>query len=245
MTDDRHLDWDGCFNVRDLGGLATANGHRIRRGAVVRGDRIDRLTAAGWAALVDHGVRTIVDLRHPHEREPDAAPRPEHLTTVEIALEDLDDTAFWDEWRTRSSTPLYYRAFLQHCAARMAAVLAAIADAEPGGVLVHCGAGRDRTGLVTLVLLELVGVSPDEIVADYALSAERLRSRFVKEGRRDEDLGAQEQLRQAGTTARDVILATIAELDAPAYLQAAGRSPEQLDSLRSRLVQGRPGDGPS
>ncbi|MFN8633156.1 MAG: tyrosine-protein phosphatase [Chloroflexota bacterium] len=242
MTADRHLDWDGCFNVRDLGGLATIDGRPIRRGAVVRGDRMDHLTADGWNALVSHGVRTIVDLRHPHERAPDAAPRPAQLTTVEIALEDLADTAFWDEWRSRSGTPLYYRAFLQHAAQRMAVVLATIAEAKPGGVLVHCGAGRDRTGLVTLVLLALHGVSPDDIADDYALSAERLRARFTHEGRPDEDHGAQEQLREAGTTARAVILATLAELDAPAYLQAAGLSPEQIAALRSRLLDGPSGE---
>jgi hypothetical protein len=55
-----HLDWDGCFNVRDLGGLPTVDGRVTRTGAVVRADALDGLSAAGWTALLDHGVRTVV-----------------------------------------------------------------------------------------------------------------------------------------------------------------------------------------
>jgi protein tyrosine/serine phosphatase len=236
MTDDRHLDWDGCFNVRDLGGLPTADGRLTRRGAVVRGDKVSRLTAAGWEALVAHGVRTIVDLRDPSEYQPDAAPRPTHLTTIRLPLEDQANTEFWQQWRGFSCTPLYYRPFLEHASARIAAVFAAIAEAEPGGVLVHCGAGRDRSGLVTLVLLALLGVSPELIAADYLLSAERLRRLFALEGREDEDIGAQEQLQRANTSDRGVILATLAALEAAAYLRAGGVRPDQLAAIARRLL---------
>jgi protein tyrosine/serine phosphatase len=236
VIDDRHLDWDGCFNVRDLGGLPATDGRPIRRGAVVRGDQANRLTAAGWSALEAHGVRTIIDLRDPTERRPDAAPRPAHLTTIELPLEDQADNEFWHHWRRFSCTPLYYRPFLDHASARMAAVFAAIAEADPGGVLVHCGAGRDRTGLVTLVLLALLGVSPELIAADHALSADRLRPLFAREGRADEDVGAQEQLRRANTSARAEILATLASLDATAYLRAGGLRSDQLGTISRRLL---------
>jgi len=168
VTVERHLDWDGCFNVRDLGGLPAADGHLIRRGAIVRADSASRFTASVWSALESYGVRTVVDLRHPTEREPDAAPRPAHLTTVSVALEDETDPAFWQEWGHAYHTPLYYRWFLERYPERIAAVVAAIAETDPGGVLVHCVAGRDRTGLVTLVLLALVGVPSEVIAADYA-----------------------------------------------------------------------------
>jgi hypothetical protein len=71
MTPDRHLDWDGCFNVRDLGGLRTADSRTTRWGAVVRSDMPDRLSAAGWSALTAYGIRTIVELRNHHERQPE------------------------------------------------------------------------------------------------------------------------------------------------------------------------------
>jgi len=245
VTIDRHLDWEGCFNVRDLGGLRAAGGRVVRHGAVVRGDQANRLTAAGWTALQAHGVRTIVDIRDPTERKPDAAPRPVELVTVELPLEDQTDTAFWEQWRRFSCTPLYYRAFLGHAQAQMAAIFAAIAEAEPGGVLIHCGAGRDRTGLVMLVLLALLGVSPEEIAADHALSAERLRALFAQEGREDEDLRAQEQLREASTTARAEILSILEGFDAAAYLRAGGLREDQLAAIRNRLLEGpgRASDG--
>ena len=70
----RSLAWDGCFNVRELGGLQTASGGRTRRGVVVRADNVRRLTGAGWQAALDHGVRRVVDLRFESEvpGEPDA-----------------------------------------------------------------------------------------------------------------------------------------------------------------------------
>src|SRR5262249_47969420 len=64
----RHLDWAGCVNVRDLGGLPTSDGRTTRWRAVVRADNLDRLTPQGWAALDAYGVRTVVDLREDEER---------------------------------------------------------------------------------------------------------------------------------------------------------------------------------
>ena len=202
----------------------------------MRSDSANRLTAAGWSELLAHGVRTIVDLRDPTEHVPDLAPRSAELATVYVPLEDLADAAFWDRWRSLSGTPLYYRAFLERWPERFAAVFAAIAEAGPGGVLIHCAAGRDRTGLVTLLLLALAGVPPDEIAADYALSAERLRARWNHEGRPDEDLYTQEHLRQANTSARETIVSVLSSLDVAAYLGAGGLRPDQEAAILSRLL---------
>jgi hypothetical protein len=64
----RDLTWDGCLNVRDLGGLPTADGGETRSGAIVRADSVQQLNKAGWQALVDHGIGTVIDLRGDHER---------------------------------------------------------------------------------------------------------------------------------------------------------------------------------
>jgi protein tyrosine/serine phosphatase len=196
------------------------------------------LTTDGWSALVAHGVRTVIDLRDPTECQPDAAPRPADLTTLSLPLEDQTDVAFWERWRPVSGTPLYYRAFLEHAQRRIAAVLAAIAEAEPGGVVVHCAAGRDRTGLVMLVLLAALSVPPDAIIADYALSAERLRRRSEHQGRADEDMAAQAHLRRANTTAVAELTSVLASLDVEAYLRAGGFTDAQLAALRARLLDG-------
>lgn len=240
MTVERHLEWDGCFNVRDLGGLPTSDGRRVRRGAVVRADKLNGLTEAGWSALVAHGIRTAIDLRDPAEHQPDTAPRPAALVTLTVPLEDQTDVAFWERWRPVSGTPLYYRAFLEHARPRIAAVLAAISEAQPGGVLVHCAAGRDRTGLVTLVLLAALGVLPDAIVADYALSAERLRRRSEAQGRNDEDVAAQAHLARVNTTVAAELTSVLSTLDVEAYLRAGGLTTTQLAALRARLLAAPP-----
>jgi hypothetical protein len=84
---ERPLAWDGCTNVRDLGGLG-----RIRHGALVRADALQQLSAEGWRALERHGIRTVVDLRNPDEIGEDTAPRPPGLTTIRIPLDGMEDT---------------------------------------------------------------------------------------------------------------------------------------------------------
>jgi hypothetical protein len=77
----RHLDWDGCFNVRDLGGLRTRDGGTTQWRSVIRADALDGLTAAGWFGLSEYGVRTVIDLPNDAERGPDLAPRPPEVKT--------------------------------------------------------------------------------------------------------------------------------------------------------------------
>src|SRR4051812_19039632 len=172
---DRHLSWDGCRNVRDLGALPTANG-RIRRGALVRADALQNLTVRGWAALEAHGIRTVIALRTPDEIGEDAAPRPPYLTTIRTPLDGLENWGFWQHWygRPEFGTPLYYGPWLEHFPDRATEVLTAIARARAGGVAYHCGIGRDRTGLITLLILAALGVPPRRIVEDYVLSEGRV-----------------------------------------------------------------------
>jgi protein-tyrosine phosphatase len=231
VTADRNLDWDGCVNVRDLGGLRTADGRELRRGAVVRADAVDRLSAAGWSALWEHGIRTVIDLRNDEERSPDVAPRPQGLTTVHLPLDGIEDTEFWGYWAAgpQFGTPLYYRPFLDRFPHRTAAVIAAIAHAPPGGVLFHCGVGRDRTGLISLLLLALAGVAPEDIAADYELSAARV-------GVHDQFAEIEEYLRGRGTTAADLVAAMATELDAEDYLRSAGVTGDDIAAVRDRLL---------
>jgi hypothetical protein len=217
------LTWEGCSNVRDLGGLPTADGGETAYGAVVRGDCPDRLTAAGWEALAAHGIRTIVDLRNEDELRPELV-RPAGVTTVHEPLDGVEDTDFWDEWGTgpQFGTPLYYRPHLERFPERNAAVLQAIGRAEPGGVLVHCVGGQDRTGQIAMLLLALAGVPAEEIAADYRLSGNREGEEF---------------LASQGTSSTEVILATLAELDVEGYLRAGGVSATDVTQIRRRLVR--------
>jgi hypothetical protein len=87
-----------------------------------------------------------------------------------------------------------------------------------------------------LVLLALAGVSPDEIAADHALSADRLRIRSAHLGRSDEDITAQQQLRRANTSAEAAITSTLASFDVERYLCATGLRADRIAAIRARLL---------
>ncbi|HEX5712827.1 MAG TPA: tyrosine-protein phosphatase [Solirubrobacterales bacterium] len=234
---DRHLNWEGCFNLRDLGGLETADGQRTRRGALVRGDSLSGLTEQGWEELVAHGVRTVIDLRNEDERGRDAAPRPASVETVRIPLDVSEDRDFWDAWESgpQFATPLYYEPHLRRFPSRSAAVLTAIAQAPPGGVAFHCVGGRDRSGQVAILVLALAGARESEIVADYLLSKERLSALYAARGEEDQGPVLESFLRERGTSAATEISRLLA-LDLPALLAEGGLEPGDVDRLRARLL---------
>ena len=159
----RHLEWEPCWNVRDLGGLPTADGGVTRRGALVRADCLGKLTADGRRALYDYGVRTVIDLRGPLEvaDDPPAFPggRAGEPGYINTPLDHQDPAAapLWVAVRTRADV---YRLFLDFYPHALADALRAIAAAPPGGIVFHCLGGTDRTGLVAAAALRLAGV-PD------------------------------------------------------------------------------------
>jgi protein tyrosine/serine phosphatase len=238
----RHLDWEGCFNVRDLGGLRTTDARETRWGRVVRADALDGLTAAGWAALSAHGIRTVIDLRNDDELGADAAPRPASVSTVHLPLDGAEDREFWKVWESgpQFGTPLYYRPHLERFPERSAAVISAIARAEPGGVVFHCSGGRDRAGQITMLLLALVGIASEDIAADYVLSAERLTARYAARGEEDQGPLLERFLADRGTTARELVITTLAHLDVEASLIDAGLARDDLAALRGRLLDPYP-----
>jgi hypothetical protein len=239
----RNLDWKGAYNSRDLGGLMTANGSMTRAGAIVRSDSLQRLEAQGWEELEAYGIRTVVDLRNESEIGPDAAPRPESIETVNIALDVTEDRDFWDLWENgpKFATPLYYRPHLERFPGRSAEVIRAIATARPGGVVFHCQGGRDRAGQIAMLVLALVGVEPEAIAADYARSDERLRPLYLSRGEEDEGPKIAEFLRGQGTTASDLIIKILADLDLEVTLLEAGLAEGDLAALRRRLAYNRDG----
>jgi protein-tyrosine phosphatase len=219
----RHLDWDGCFNARDLGGIPLAGGGETHWGAVVRADNIDGLSAAGWSALQEHGVRTVIDLRNDDELGADAAPRPAGVTTIHLPLDGMEDTEFWEQWvhRPEFGTPHYYGPWLERFPDRAARTLAAIARAQPGGVAYHCGIGRDRTGLITMLILAALGVRAEEVAEDYALS----EGRVPPSPELDEFWAGREE------TATEVLRRVMAGVDPHAYLD-----PSDLAALKARAL---------
>jgi protein-tyrosine phosphatase len=231
---ERHLDWEGAFNVRDLGGFQTADGRTTRWGAVVRSDSPDRLTEAGWSALQGHGIRTIVDLRHPTEQ---ALERVGRVPAVQISVLDFDDAEFWHALRGVRDTPRFYRASLERWNDRFGRAFAAVARAEPGGVLVHCQVGRDRTGLLSALLLSAVGVPLQAIDDDYALSRDRLVPLYAILADEEPDEAVRARLAGENVSPPGTILAALEGLDVAEYLEHGGVTPADVDALRARLLE--------
>ncbi|MBE8515977.1 tyrosine-protein phosphatase [Amycolatopsis sp. H6(2020)] len=232
MTGGRELYWDGCVNVRDLGGLG-----RVRPRAVVRMEAPTRLSEEGWKAAWAYGVRTVVDLRNPDEREPDLAPRPAGLTNVHAPLDPVS-TSFYEQWTKIDNlgSPLYYSAMLVEHPEPVVAAVRAIANAAPGCVVFHCAGGKDRTGLLTLVLLTLAGAAPDEIIADYLLTYDRMKQRYDELGFRDQLAAVTELLAARNTTIEASLNSTITSLEMPDVLLDNGLSDTELAALHARLT---------
>lgn len=210
--------WDGCWNARDLGGIRTADGREIARNAVVRSDHLHLLTPGGWSAVQSYGIRTVVDLRSTWEVHAEHQQPPAGVTTVHVPLEDglAEDPEFAD-WMASGliATPLYYLPFLRRWPDRCAAAVAAVGRAGPGGVVVHCSKGCDRTGMVVMFILAICGVGPEDIATDYELTIPRLHTSLARRlGRKDDTHAIQEVLQRNGCPSlRSAILDILAEVD--------------------------------
>lgn len=129
----RELAWDGCLNVRDLGGLPTEDSEVTRFGAVIRADSVRQLSETGWQALVSHGVGRIVDLRWDEELAEDE-PREQPLEVVHVPVFPEPPHPVWHTFSHGDRTSEYL-GLLEWGAARFARAVAAIAHAPEGPVV--------------------------------------------------------------------------------------------------------------
>jgi protein-tyrosine phosphatase len=233
----RDLPWDGCVNVRDLGGFATPTG-TTAFGVFVRANNARRLAASGWRAASEYGIRTILDLRSDPECAADPPAHPD-FNHVRISLFDHfdGDEAYRDDLLARIASlsvveryrTLYWEA-LELDGARFAEAAGVIADADDG-VLFHCAGGKDRTGVLAALLLRLVDVSMEAVEADYVLSEERLRP-------------AVDPPLYDISTPHDVIDHVLGTIETQhgsveTYLLHAGVSSRRLARIRSRFADGQ------
>jgi protein-tyrosine phosphatase len=236
VTVDRHLDWPACRNARDLGGLPVAGGGAIRRGALIRSDCLQFLTAEGVSAVRSTGVGRIIDLRSFGE----VATYPTPFTSDPIALHiPLSDPADPQDHTTIVGACIE---MLDLHADHFAEALRAIADAPAGPVIVHCYGGKDRTGVLVALALTVAGVPEDEIVADYALTQTRLAGMLAEQLAAEPDESLHPEMIEYRDTRPESLVAILRHLDTTyggplAYLTKAGLTPSTLHTLRSRLTE--------
>ena len=265
----RTLDWEACRNARDLGGLPLRSGGETRFGAIVRSDTLRQLTPAGWQSLTAYGVRTILDLRFQVEIESDEslaagpgglsralgmpvaerAARPAHVCTIVVSVLGQPDRELGAHFDAISraqpeevaSTRAVYLEMLDRFRSNFAAAVAAVADAPDGGVLVHCHAGKDRTGLVVALLLGVADVERDSIAADYALSGTNLASSLAGWIDDGDDAEEREHRRRVGLSPKQAMHEVLEGLDeryggVVSYLAGAGLTDDDLERVHRRLA---------
>jgi protein-tyrosine phosphatase len=237
----RHLEWEGCLNARDLGGLPTLDGGETRWRSVIRADYPGTLTPAGLEAMLDYGVRTLIDIRSPQEAAAECYNWAEASSCRRLHLP-IEKYYPHVGVLIRQATSLVetYCIMVDAYPDCVAAILAAIAEAPPGGVLVHCWSGKDRTGTIVALLLTIAGVPVDAIAADYAISQERLWPEYEQRLRQ----GPPDKPETLWTKplAEPAAIYTFLEHmvthygGVQAYLAQAGLSADQILQLRRRLV---------
>jgi protein-tyrosine phosphatase len=246
-TTRRELAIDGAYNVRDLGGLVAGGGRIVRRGQVYRSGDVGRLTAAGAGELRALGVATVIDLRTTAEvqrrgRFPfeDAGIAYRHrplldlsATEPEAQLTDLPPDVL-DQ---------LYRHLAQAGSGNLALVLTWLAEEPTLPALVHCVAGKDRTGLVAAALLGVLGVPDEDIAADYALSESALAAFRGQADEQDRDVAAwlsrvPQQLLQARPEAMLDLLGWLRERHGSieGYVRSIGVRDATIAALRLKLL---------
>ncbi len=247
----RRLPLDGTYNVRDLGGYQTLNGGTTRWRTVFRADSLHRLTPDGQAHLLDAGLRTVIDLRRDAELQdaPNVLAQSGRVRYVWVSLSPnpaAPEASAARRELTADSLSRAYRAMIHERQAELREIMSTLA--QPGALpaLVHCTAGKDRTGIVSALLLALAGVDHDTIAQDYALTATYLTDAYFADARgRAEAAGyAWEQYRLLLGCPADLMLATLADIDerfggVDAYLRQIGVTAAEVESLRAALVEGR------
>ena len=211
----------GIKNARDIGGMRTDSGAVVQPLRLLRSARLNNATDADRAWLASIGLRTVVDLRQPFE----IAAWPDALG--ELAVERVNVAPSLDSEGSGTFFELYL-AWLDHSGAAFAEAVHALA--RPGALpaLVHCTAGKDRTGVLMALVLDVLGVGEKAIVADYLRSHEQLSA----------DSG---DVVYQHVITEELITGSLAHVrarfgSAEGYLLAHGVSAEELAALRTGLV---------
>jgi protein-tyrosine phosphatase len=232
----------GTVNFRDVGGL-TAGSAVVRHGRLFRSDALHSLGETGRAAVRGLGVRTVIDLRDEAE-----------VTAEPDELDGLDLTIVHDPVLEGSAMALVaqgadlailYRHMTEESGAVLTRCVAQIAHAAEGGVVVHCTAGKDRTGIVVALTLAAVGVDRADIVRDYAATEQNLVGAWLDgmvERASHHGITVDDAIREliggSPATAIEAVLDEVAERSGSAagFLRAHGLSDDDLIALRRTLL---------
>jgi protein-tyrosine phosphatase len=240
---ERLIALEGAVNFRDLGGYATDDGLRTRWRVLFRADGLGELTEGDLSVMRSLGIRTVVDLRSATELERgrfdvDAHPVAFHHFPF---IEELPDAEEFD--KRPGLLGSQYQEILRDAGPQIIAVLEILARPDALPAVFHCTAGKDRTGVLSALVLSLLGVDEPTVVADYALSGEamqRLRAKLIlkyPEGR--ETLENIDEVFSADPGQMELLLDHLRDQygSAEAYLAGLGARAGLIGALRAALLE--------
>lgn len=170
------LPLERAYNVRELGGLPTMDGRQTLWRAFLRSDDISKLTDADITTLLDYGVNTVIDLRSKSEvtNQPDRLGEENDVTNINLSfMQETDLSPQGIENMSKIEMgDMYIEMLKRH--EIVGAIFTAIAQAQPGCILFHCAAGKDRTGVLAMLLLMLAGVDKRDCINNYAQTYQNL-----------------------------------------------------------------------
>ena len=184
MQPTRHLDIDGAYNVRDLGGYPTSDGRQTRWKTFIRAASLHALQPRAQAALIDYGIRTVIDLRRTIETEeaPNVFADSSQVTYRHQNMlgdeRDVGEEDAAEKGELADYIMAAYTSWLDLLQPQIGRTLATLAEPEARPAIYHCAGGKDRTGLISALLLGIAGVPENVIAEDYALSARSLIDRY-------------------------------------------------------------------
>jgi len=238
----RTLAFASNYNFRDVGGYAGLQGRTVQWRQLFRSDSLHRLAGDDLAAFAALGIRTVVDLRRTFEVEQHGrVPEAEGLAYLNPVIEHTDwrDVPHPAEVVHERWLADRYLNFTEDGRAGLAAALSVIADPAAAPVVVHCMAGKDRTGVVVALTLALLGVSDDDIATDYALTEVSMRS--LTEYLRVHNPKAVEGNDHMFDSPREAMLLFLSDLrdlhgSVEGFVRELGLSDQQLGALRGHLL---------
>lgn len=240
----RHIALEGAVNFRDLGGYPAAGGRTIRWRTLFRADDLSRLTRPDRAVVRTLGIATVIDLRSRAEVERERFP----VDDIPVAFHHLPLVAALPAFEEFQRGPEFftdhYLDIAHQAGDQIARALAIVANPHAHPLIVHCAAGKDRTGVLVAVILALLGVDDEVIAEDYALSAaamEALAQRIIDR---------MPEQREAIMTVADVMFSAVPPAIAAlvsglrqehgsieAYAAAYGAGADVVAGLRSSLLE--------
>ncbi|GAA0508515.1 protein-tyrosine-phosphatase [Paractinoplanes deccanensis] len=242
----RNLGFSATYNFRDVGGYRGLDGRSVRWRRLFRSDALHRLGEADASAFEALGVRTVIDLRRPHEIEKFGRVSASHgLDYHNIVLKHVD----WEEvghpgdvvherWLADR-----YLNFAEDGRDGLLESLRLIADPGRSPVIVHCMAGKDRTGTVCALTLALLGVSDEDITADYALTTSAMAPLTAYLLRKNpEAVKGNEHMFDSPPEAMQLFLDDLRALhgSVEGFVRDIGLTGDEIASLREHMLEPTP-----